>query len=98
MCVFLALSLVPVPTAGLECFAWSQSHHIQGHSYSVCVWVGRGADKHSPRHHWQAGSWWLLWKGKLSGREPEFSGNTQEALLENEWHSPQSSHFGGGGP
>lgn len=55
MCVFLALGPVPVPTAGLECFAWSQSHQTQGHSYSACVgW--EGADKHSPRHPWQAGS------------------------------------------
>lgn len=50
MCVFLAPSLVPVPTAGLECFAWSQSHHTQGHSSSACV-GGEGADKRSPRHH-----------------------------------------------
>ena len=65
MCVFLALGPVPVPTAGLECFAWSQSHHTRGHSYSACVgWEGwEGADKRSPRHPWQVGSWCLWGKG-----------------------------------
>lgn len=95
MCVFLAPSLVPVPTAGLECFAWSQSHHTQGHSSSACV-GGEGADKRSPRHRWQAGSWWLLCKGKLSGQEPDFSGNAEEALPESEWHSAQNSPLGRG--
>ena len=93
-CVFLALGRVPMPTAGLECFDWNQSHHAQGHSHSVCVSWDR-ADKHSLEMLPTDEELVAEYKGRRWGPEYDFSGNTPEARPENDWHCPQSSHLRG---
>lgn len=93
-CVLLALGLVPMPTAGLECFAWNQSHHAQGHSHSVCVGCER-AEKHSLETLPAGGELVAVYKGRVWDQEPDFSGNAQEARPENDWHHPQRSHLRG---
>lgn len=77
---------------GWQCFAWSQSHHAQGHRHSVCL-GGKGADS-VPWGHPCRGELVAPRKGRLWA-EPAFSGNTQEANPGSEWHSHQSSHLGG---
>lgn len=53
VCVFPAPSLVPVPSAGLECFP-GVSRTMPRATATVSVWVGRGQVSVPWRHCWQA--------------------------------------------